>query len=73
MAKKMDLQRECRSWVNINPVGSRQAQCDSSVGNLQLTIIQRYINLAAVVNFGVIILASWESFAVSKYICTKCM
>lgn len=28
-------------------------------------IRQRYINLAAVVNFGVIILASWESFAVT--------
>ncbi|KAH8725649.1 amino acid/polyamine transporter I [Phaeosphaeriaceae sp. PMI808] len=27
--------------------------------------LERYINLAAVVNFGVIILASWESFAVT--------
>jgi choline transport protein len=31
----------------------------------RLTESQRYINLASVVNFGVIILASWESFAVT--------
>ena len=28
-------------------------------------IRQRYINLAAVANFGILVLASWESFAVS--------
>ncbi|KAF2731537.1 amino acid transporter [Polyplosphaeria fusca] len=28
-------------------------------------VLQRYINLSSVVNFGVIILASWESFAVT--------
>ncbi|KAH7072139.1 amino acid/polyamine transporter I [Paraphoma chrysanthemicola] len=36
-----------------------------AVGHQQPSGLERYINLAAVVNFGVIILASWESFAVT--------
>ncbi|KAF1954363.1 amino acid transporter [Byssothecium circinans] len=39
---------------------SKQATAEQKANGLE-----RYINLASVVNFGVIILASWESFAVT--------
>ncbi|KAL5117829.1 hypothetical protein ACEQ8H_004303 [Pleosporales sp. CAS-2024a] len=38
---------------------------DPSVGISPPSSLERYINLVSVVNFGVIILASWESFAVT--------
>ncbi|KAH7359819.1 amino acid/polyamine transporter I [Pyrenochaeta sp. MPI-SDFR-AT-0127] len=41
------------------PSGAPSGEQRSATG------LERYINLAAVVNFGVIILASWESFAVT--------
>lgn len=38
---------------------------EPAVPGRQVHTLERYINLASVVNFGVIILASWESFSVT--------
>jgi choline transport protein len=68
------MKSEC-DIVNYDPHNSAQReQIEKSHGSVSevsnpqqksATTLERYINLASVINFGVVILASWESFAVT--------